>query len=396
GLFGPRLPRDIVFEPVAAADPALAGMTFHASYDEGYCGQFSVPGGAGAAARAGDLLASGRPLALIRDHLAFGRRETGETVVFMPGLNTLHRTKPGWEGETTTVDRLGHYVGVLGDRRMAQLHLGTDMDQGNAPVPVPPGVRALLEQNAGALRAAGLMPAIEGDTVVFDARQRDRVEAALAQVGVPVSTFQETAIAVLRANEGTRAKLVFMPYSRASIDLGAALVRYADDYVARHPELGPAEARRRVEAHLRETLTVVTIGNAFRSFPNGPAYLHLSAHTDPLTLAQGVRRDAPAGAGRDAVFLHYDGLFEGFDAHNFGAAGAQALELFMEKNQATTYRALWEKAQRGELRAPTRDEVAAKSVLTGGPRWLWSPDVAARAHLPTEAEARGIFGAFEH
>lgn len=102
---------------------------------------------------------------------------------------------------------------------------------------------------------------------------------------------------------------------------------------------------------------------------------------------------APEGAGKDAIFLHVDGLFSGFDAHNFGASGAANLKWVMDLNQCQTYRQLWEKGHAGQLQRPTYEQIAAQVTLTDGARWLWDEHSAWNGvHLPSRQEAARILG----
>lgn len=446
--FGVQLPADITYETASVAEPALADLAFRSNYDEGYCGHFSIPGSAGAAARFEQIMAQPDPLAFIRQYLSFsptkaempdsrtsrqrpqswlrrwlGRQsqnpglpkteptspevspEQQEWVVFAPGLNTLHAIQPGWEGETTTPQRLqDQYIPIL-QTPMAQLHLGTDMDQGEAVLPVSPGLRQALEDNRAALEAAGLMPQLDQDAARFDPRQRDRVEALLSQQGLARPLFQQHAIQLFKLNETAQRPMVWMVYSRSTGELSSALRRYIADFVAeataRDPQQTATTAQAQVESLLRQLLTVISIGNSDRNWPDGPAYVHYSAKsdrpeggTDPLTQDFGVHADAPKGAGQDAVFVHVDGIFSGFDAHNFGASGAAGLKLVLDLNGCTTYRQLWEKGRAGSLRLPSSEQVAAKVVLTDGAKWLWNPQAAwAGVNLPSqEAAARLLAG----
>lgn len=119
-LFGADLPADITYNNVDTGHMSLRSMTFTCSYDEGFCGQMTVPGGKGAAARFDDVYDKRRVLPFIRDHLEirplYYQPPVGaaddELVIFVPGLNTLHMLKDGWMDETTTPQRLEHYVGV--------------------------------------------------------------------------------------------------------------------------------------------------------------------------------------------------------------------------------------------------------------------------------------------
>ncbi len=397
-LFGADLPDDIKITPAGAHNPALQPMAFTSSYDEGYCGHLSIPAQGGAAANFEQVMAQPQPLRFIKDNLNFGTQDNGEWVIFTPGLNTLHQVKAGWEGEQTAPQRLEEqYVPVLGIQ-MAHMHLGTDMDQGDATVPLGPETQMFLEAKRPELEGAGIMPEVRGDTAVFSRRQRDRIETVLSLYGRVRTTFRDHAMQLLDAVRAIQQPIVWLAYSRSSSELCRAIADYSQLCVRR------GETLTAVEASLRELLTVVTIGNAVRTWPDGPAYIHYSAMsdrsewdaspvklwgTDPLTFEQGVHARKPQGAGKDAVLLHCDGLFRSFDTHNFGAIGAAALKLIMDMNGVTTFRALWEHGN--DLMIPSDWQIAAKVVLTEGEKWLWKKgDSLSTYGLPSVEQARQI------
>ncbi|MGK7889119.1 MAG: hypothetical protein AB4042_07270 [Leptolyngbyaceae cyanobacterium] len=400
-LFGAELPDDTVYTPANVKNPILRPMSFFSNYDEGYCGHFSIPGEKGAAADFAQVMAQSNPFEFIRQNLTFGDQTFGdqrsdEWIIFGPGLNTLHAKKPGWEQEQTAPQRLEEqYQPILGSP-MSHLHLGTDMDQGDVVVPLAPENQFFLEQVRPQLQAAGVMPEIRGNTAVFNARQRDRIEGLLSQNGLARPLFQDHVVRLLQGNEIAQRSIVWMVYSRATPELSHALQTYIQDYIQRHGDLGVVGAKAQVESFLREHLTVLTIGNAIRQWPDGPAYIHYSGRsdrpeggTDPLTNDAGVHIDAPAGAGRDAVFLHADGLFSGFDAHNFGASGAATLKLIMDMNGFTTYRQIWEQGQVGAIKVPNYEQIAAQVVLTDGGKWVWEHQSAWNGvYLPTYQDAQ--------
>ncbi|MEL6602050.1 MAG: hypothetical protein AAFP20_02355 [Cyanobacteria bacterium J06614_10] len=393
-LFGGNLPDDVAFQPAEVQIPALADMAFTTNYDEGYCGHFSIPHGNGAAAAFDKVMAQPDPMRFIKNNLNFGDYDNGEWILFMPGLNTLHKVKPGWEQETTTPQRLREqYQPVLG-MQMAQMHLGTDMDQGEAVVPINSEAQSFLESQRSQLDAAGIMPRFENSQAIFGPRQRDRIESILSQYGFARPLFREHMVRLLKANETAQQPMVCLAYSRASTEICQALHDYIAATVQQRGESDKAE----VERFLRDHLTVLTIGNAIRTWPDGPAYIHFSAQsdrseggTDPLTSQLGVHAGAPAGAGQDAIFLHTDGIFSGFDAHNFGAVGAATLRLIMDMNHLTKYRTLWERGRSETLNIPNYDQIAAKIVLTNGQKWIWKNETAWKGvQLPYEEDARQL------
>ncbi|MEO0866997.1 MAG: hypothetical protein AAFY17_00855 [Cyanobacteria bacterium J06642_11] len=398
-LFGADLPADIQIRRAEVQTPALQAMAFTSSYDEGYCGHFSIPAQGGVAADFDQVMAQPQPLGFIKNNLSFGAQDNGEWVILTPGLNTLHQVKPGWEGEQTAPQRLeDQYQPVLGIQ-MAHMHLGTDMDQGDAIVPLRPESRIFLEAKRPTLEAAGIMPELRGDTAVFQRRQRDRIETVLSLYGYVRTTFREHVIQLLDASKQARQPIVWLAYSRSSSELCRALNDYIQIAVGQR-----GQSLSTVENFLREYVTVLTIGNAVRQWPDGPAYIHYSAlserseweasppmlwGTDPLTFNRGVHARQPQGAGKGAIFLHFDGLFRSFDAHNFGTVGAAALKLIMDMNGVTTFRALWERGN--SLKIPTDWQIAAKVVLTQGEAWLWDKATSLSTYgLPSVAQARQI------
>lgn len=393
-LFGADLPADIQIKRAEIQKPELREMAFTASYDEGYCGHFSIPGQDGAAAVFKQVMAQPQPLQFIKNNLNFGTQDNGEWVVFTPGLNTLHKVEAGWEGEQTAPQRLEEqYQPVLGIQ-MAHMHLGTDMDQGEAEVPLRPETRVFLEAKRPELEGAGVMPELREDTAVFERRQRDRIETILSLYGYVRTTFREHAIQLLEASKAARQPIVWLAYSRSSSELCRALSDYIQISVNQR-----GERLSDVENFLREHLTVLTIGNAVRAWPDGPAYIHCSAMsdrsewevspprlwgTDPLTFEQGVHARKPQRSGKDAIFLHFDGLFHSFDTHNFGTVGAAALKLIMDMNRLTTFRALWERGKNLEI--PSDWQIATKVVLTGGEKWLWEKEKSLSSYRLPSAE----------
>jgi len=398
-LFGADLPADIEIKPAEAQPPELQELAFTASYDEGYCGHFSIPGQAGAAAAFEQVMTQPQPLQFIKQNLNFGNQDNGEWVIFTPGLNTLHQVKPGWEGEQTAPQRLQEQYEPVLEIQMAHMHLGTDMDQGEAIVPLRPETRIFLEAKRPQLEGAGIMPELREDTAVFNRRQRDRIETILSLYGQVRTRFRESAVQLLEASKAAQQPIVWLAYSRSSSELCRALSEYIQISVNQRRESLSA-----VEAFLREYVTVLTIGNAVRGWPDGPAYVHFSAMsdrskweasppklwgTDPLTFEQGVHARKPQGAGKDAVFLHYDGLFRSFDTHNFGTVGAAALKLILDINGLKTFRALWE--QGNHLTIPNDWQIAAKVTLTAGEGWLWDREASLRSYrLPSAEQARQI------
>lgn len=285
---------------------------------------------------------------------------------------------------------------------MAQLHLGTDMDQGEVDITSSPALIAFIEANRASLEMSNVMPVIEGGRAVLEPRKRDQIETLLSSMGFARPMLQESIVELLQRNEIERQPLVLMPYSRGSAEVSGALRQYKAAaimaYLEVHGVEKAGEAAAAVEAQMRETLTVVSVGNVDRNWPDGPAYVHLAAvsdreegGTDLLVRDRGVTAANPDGAGADAVFVHTDGVFSSFDVHNFGAVGAPTLRLVLAMNGIATFRELWQKGGKGGLRLPTIDEVAAAIVLVDGIDWLWrSADAYNGVTLPSRDEAQAL------
>jgi hypothetical protein len=370
--FGPALPADNKYTPSVS----VAGVQAQtATYDEAHDGRFSVPGGQGTVSMA-DVLARPDPAWFIATKLSSGTKSPpGVFTVFVPGLNT-----PEAESERRLQNQ---YSPVLGDRKMAHLHLGSDTDQGPLEFAVDQSLVGPLRSPA--LAAAGLAPELrqEGGQAFakFYAGQRDRIEATLVSAGLIETQLMRSVKDLLEARlegPGGPGKLELLLYSRGSIDGAAAISGWIDEYVGRHGgEVGPTQARKDAVALLRNNVLVETYGNASQQFPDGPRYMHWSADNDPLTKDVGSTASRPNGGGKDAVYLHYDGVFQGFDAHNLGAVGAAAAKLYLELNGVESSAALYEKARSGAaLVRPTTAQIKARIVETGGQNWLWTPEVA--------------------
>ena len=104
---------------------------------------------------------------------------------------------------------------------------------------------------------------------------------------------------------------------------------------------------------------------------------HKFVANDPLTKDVGSTAARPQGGGKDALYLHYDGIFQGFDAHNLGAVGAAAVQLSLELNDMSSSRELYAAHRAGKaIATPSTEQLKARIVETKGTDWLWNPQVA--------------------
>lgn len=305
-----------------------------------------------------------------------------ELCIFSPGLNTPH----GDDGDGIAITnlsapmRIGQYTNVLGFG-MAHLHTGTQIDQEDAIIfPASSNLTNLVFDN-------DIIPAEFKETVVDLATLRvesadfDKLQVTLSKHNIidtplkgAIRQLVERAVKNWEEGRTDEPKLVFMMYSRASIEVSAALRTWKRQ----------AERENRcngdVEACLRDAVTVVTIGNGDRNYPDGPAYIHLAMNQDKLTDKLGVNSARPRGGGADAVYLNADSPYssEANDAHNFAVNTAQYLDLMMRYNRVKGLRELYDLASGGELRTPenVNELITAMIVATNCKGWIWKPELA--------------------
>ena len=404
-LFGEKLPADITYEAVNVGHAAVdKKLPFRCSYDEGFGGHFSVPGDSSAAIKFNTVMDGPDPFGFLKNHLRFhpsagdvvSDAAADEFVIFSPGLNTLHMPRPRPLNTPTAAQRLQHYIDIL-QRPMAQIHIGTDIDQGELPVfEVSASLLGFINANRPLLKRLGFNPPVFDGKVCIPESQRDYLEAVLSEVGFARPLYQKHMLKLLEVNEDPdeQKQIVLMPYSRTTGELSSAIRRYKEGYVKRyvkeHGRMSGWRGRREIEGLLRKTLTVVTFGNIDRRWVDGPAYVHISCisdrptgcGTDKLSRAVGVSSKSRLFAGGDAVFLNYDGVYCVFDPHNFAVIGAQAVRIAMKLNGADTFQGLWEKGQEAPLVVPSVEQVMAAIVVTGAQGWLWAPDATEKVTLP--------------
>lgn len=316
-----------------------------------------------------------------------------ELAVFIPGLNTLHEEK---EGETSTVQRLKHYIKVT-NKPMSQLHIGTSFDQGNVGIKPGPGklIQAIFDNP---LIPDSLKFTRQGESLEWNARQIDSLQAALSKVNL-IETPIKTSIKGLLDNAFTSSEnlepVTIIAYSRGTIEVEAALKTFIEKKIEEGMKL------EKVEERLRERVTIVTIGSATADFPSGPAYLHVAAWTDPLASTSGVMRghnDSEEKAGKDAVFLNCSSPYnsEAFDNHNYGAVTSQFISVILSLNNVDHFRDLWNLGFSNKLIVPDDVDDLTNAViqLSRGYEWLWTPEAAWKdvqfGALPSNEDAENL------
>lgn len=393
----PEMNANLRSEPASGA-PTLPGFSpddvLRFNYDEGHAGRLTVFETEGGSIDFERVFERPDAWEFIHKYLAYGEPDSGENVVFCTGLNTVHQKV---EGEKTAPERLIHYTKVLGFGKLSQIHTGTSMDQGDVRVDLSKAVmfRSLLAVAERRLEDAGVAPSYEEKRVaVWSSRQIDRLQLVLStsnRVDTPLKKDLRLIFDTTKDPAGD--PVVIMAYSRGSLELVAALNKHVKD--SKHA----GESSSAIEQRLFERVTVVTIGNASKDFPDGPAYIHLSCWNDPLSKERGVNGKSKKGAGEKAVFLNCDSPFhpDAFDNHNFGAVTAQYLSVVMRLNNTMRYRELFDIAH-SEKGLFIPDDIKAVHFamiqLTKGYQWLWNPSAAWKdipiGALPEPSDAEGL------
>ena len=279
-----------------------------------------------------------------------------ELIIFTPGLNQWH--EPRLPTETTSPERLIHYSNILGGLRMINMNMGTSCDQDTL----------VIEESLGSLLDSlppDIAPTKRGNDYAWNPRQFDTLQLIISERNIMDNPVKENYRLIFSA----KVPVVLLCYSRAAVEVAAALRKFVQDEVDR------GRAKSAVEASLHEYVTVVTIGNGTEKYVDGPRYIHVYAINDPIPTSRGVTESSSRGAGRDAVFLVCPTTpyaEEAFDNHNFGSITAQYLSLVMHLNKVSGFRELYDLALKNTVIRPTHDELCAMIMLTRGYEWLWS------------------------
>lgn len=398
----PAMPDDLKNTPMPDAlptDPSSQVELYN--YDEGHAGRYTVPT---VYEQGGSLIAShAKPEdpAALTDYIgknlrfppplpSFADDDGKPVVIFSPGLNTIHQP---YEDEQTSPVRLAHYVRVLLCVPMCQVHTGTSFDQGDIDVDVTNAwLTKFVFWLVGRFVKNDSLPTFsdDGNHLIFDARTIDTIQTGLSLLNIVDTPLKKSFRAILDSTKQNNAvPITFAVYSRASIEMQSALQKHIEESEKSR------ESGKDIFARLRKYVTILTIGDAANDFPDGPAYVHLSAWTDQLASSLGVNERRPKGAGKDAVFLNFDSPFyeKAGDNHNFGSVTCQYLSMVLATNKVVTLHELWQMGQDKTLVKPQNVDVSLPAVisLTQGLKWLWNAEDAMKDvpadRFPDEDEA---------
>lgn len=365
-VLGPSLPKGTTNTEVAPSklpkelkDSQI--RVLHFSTEEAHTGRLTVFNTSGGSVEFKDVFGSFSTETLI-DVFGYGETHTNEAelIIFTPGLNQWH--EPRLPTETTAPERLIHYSNILGGKQLLNMNMGTSCDQETLSVD---------SRFSSFLRTlpSDIAPTRQGDNYVWDPRQFDALQLIISERNLVDNPVKQNYRLIFNA----KVAVVLMCYSRATVEVAAALSKYVQD------EIDKGRAKSAIEANLYEYITIVTIGNATRTYVDGPRYIHVATSVDPLVASRGVSESSKRGGGRDALFLTCQTTpyaANAFDNHNFGAITAQYLSLILHLNKVSGFRELYDVAKRDSIIEPTHDEVCAMIMLTRGYEWLWSADDA--------------------
>lgn len=436
----PAMPPNLVATRVIGAipdDPEAVVNTFN--HDEGHAGRYAVPN----ADQVGGSISStyvhdrGDAFEYIFKHLLYNApfapdcKDGHNGLCFIsPGLNTP--LQPGVR-DIPAPKRTRFYIAVMQCIPMAQLHLGSSLDQPEVCVNTsgPFGVHILLQQlrkifdyfsggkeeeeedvdegSSGKhphrdelddyvesiydvstktdgshddhLPNSGEVPNAEEDTTdvagfVPTVRDDGNIVFSSRLIDVIQAGLSEYSLIDTPLKKAYRFLLsqsrpvTLIAYSRSSMEIKAAV----------HEFISSQNDRDACRKQLLANVTVVTIGAACRFFPDGPAYLHVSSFNDELVNLRGVCSARPRGAGANSVFLHCKTPFakNAADHHNMAVAAAPLLAIALEHNGVSSLRALWELGIRQKMNLPPNIDtlVRAMIVFTNGEQMMFNKEKA--------------------
>lgn len=364
------------------------------NFDMGHAGRFGV-GDDHFSLQANLVFAMDQPLRYLQEHLSYSasssNRNKEEVVVFCPGPQT----------SLSQSARQQEYLSrVLDGMPLAVLHTGMHHEATKAYL----SADAVLSLRSLDLMVDSTASPIEGGLYQLQPPELDLLRSVVAwesdaefvedPLVESLVKLIDMAVHSVRTDQ-PEPRLVLVAYSATARALSVALNRWKHlatnhNHQLRNSGLGPSKA----SALLRQAVTIVTIGGLCQSYPDGPAYIHVSMHDDRLTTQAG---------GQDAVVLQALSPYHtttdetsllAHDAHNPQASAIQFLSLTLRKNGLTSFQQLYQAGslptpkldiapklfalnyysnKMGELDLPNDDLLASMIRATGGQRWLEHP-----------------------
>lgn len=377
---GPNPPADLsATDYPYEHDPSCEARLFN--YDMGHAGRFTLPSENhdGASISFDYVFSQASPEQYIEQHLL--HKVSGhDWVIYSPGLNTIHQK---YKDEMTSPKRLSHYCKVLQCIPLCQLHIGTAMDQPDICINATKysALRLSLALSSKVIPSNdeidGYIPTIDDkNNLIWPVRSVDIIQAGMSEYNMIDTNikmaFRQLLIRCIREN--TR-PLTFVVYSRASMELLAALKLVIKTFLKRH-----RYTEEQLTQKLREKITIVTVGVACTGFPDGPAYIHVSSYGDKIVSLRGVSQQHPDKGGQDAIYLHCNAPYakDVKDHHNFSAATSQLLSIAFAMNKVDSFRKLWELGQTNSIKLPEDRDLVVRAVLvlTVALNWLWDKEEA--------------------
>ena len=419
------------------------------SHDRGHDGRFGVVSNKTSSNKfsvpANLAFSMDRPLTYLRNILSYppgassnksgfhrNTHEREEVIVFLPGPHTPLQpsTAGGMLGSGHQMQHLSQVLleGMPMTLLQVKSHVMVDKQQHvtNEAVTVPLGPKLLKAlESSGIIRKDSRADALDEDTM-YRVRISD-LDILRSCCSPAINDNEDEIITILvklidiavesvRQDHSEEPHLVVLTCSTTAQIVATAIEEWktmvtarvvspsviASDY-ARVESIKIAES----EKLLQQAVTVVTMSALCRKFPDGPAYVHISMHDDPLVAKFGVTRKEAQGGGKDALILQTvspytpntagkDGqnttMLYHTDAHNINACAIQFLSLALRINGVTSFRQLYHMGTRptakldiekslyalnyddtvGDLELP-QDELLISSIkATGAERWLWN------------------------
>lgn len=367
----------------------------------------------GGSLQANVVFSMDNPLKFIREALSCEENDNNdrtdydsETVIFIPGLHTLHELKNSHNSQSgrqrTSTDRVKYYSRVLEGMPIAQLHAGSYYDQRDVNIRISPDTIYALQSFHLLAEGNEYQKALQkymmdgcDDDGKFRCRLRtkdlDIIRAVLSSANMApfhlprrdsekgddeqlkktiINLIDNAVRSNLREydNAGTDQNLALIVYSATCHILSEAIREWKEQATTSYYpnteyfKTNQVLTEEQTEYLLRKSLTVVTMGGLCKDYVDGPAYIHVSMYDDILASSLGVSENNSDRGGKDAVYLNglspyapstsltRDKALQNnskydiydHDAHNMDACAIQYLSLIRRINGVSSFRQMYE------------------------------------------------------